>query len=147
MDQAHPSSPEPALHIFPHATHSLPSQPVLGPHLAEVPAIAFECGICSEPFSSQLDLAEHISMDHSCPVCHEGFYIDPQAFEDHLEDHRAPHRCVPCGTRYRDEGLLHQHYKTSSDDVHPTCVKCDVAFRNQDEYSIVCLSSQHSQQY
>lgn len=85
-------------------------------------------------------------MDHSCHICHDGVYLDAKSLEEHLEDHRAPYRCEPCGTRYSEEELLLQHYKNALDDIHPGCVRCDIGFENDDAYKIVCPSPcyQHS---
>ncbi|KAI6104331.1 hypothetical protein F5141DRAFT_182723 [Pisolithus sp. B1] len=111
------------------------SHVALEAHLAEVHPI-FECHICRESYSAQSALADHISTAHSCPVCGEGVYVDAKALEEHQEEHRDPYHCVPCGTRYAEEGLLLQHYKESSNDVHPLCVRCDLGFENGDAYNI-----------
>ncbi|KAI6021805.1 hypothetical protein BKA83DRAFT_4287848 [Pisolithus microcarpus] len=104
-------------------------------HLAEVHPI-FECPICRESYSTQSALTDHISTAHSCPDCGKGVYVDAKSLEEHQEEHRDPYRCVPCGTRYAEEGLLFQHYKESSNDVHPVCTRCDLGFENDNTYNI-----------
>ncbi|KIK18783.1 hypothetical protein PISMIDRAFT_175074 [Pisolithus microcarpus 441] len=104
-------------------------------HLAEVHPI-FECPICRESYSTQSALTDHISTAHSCPDCGKGVYVDAKSLEEHQEEHRDPYRCVPCGTRYAEEGLLFQHYKESSNDVHPVCMRCDLGFENDNTYNI-----------
>ncbi|KAI6006983.1 hypothetical protein EDD15DRAFT_13393 [Pisolithus albus] len=107
-------------------------------HLAEVHPI-FECPICREAYLTQSALTNHISTAHSCPDCGKGVYVDAKSLEEHQEEHRDPYRCVPCGTRYPEEGLLFQHYKESSNDVHPVCVRCDLGFENDGAYNIHVL--------
>ncbi|KAI6131016.1 hypothetical protein EDD16DRAFT_1853016 [Pisolithus croceorrhizus] len=121
--------------------HRATSATALEAHVNEVHCCTvfhpiFECHICRESYSAQSALADHISTAHSCPVCGEGVYVDAKALEEHQEEHRDPYHCVPCGTRYAEEGLLLQHYKESSNDVHPLCVRCDLGFENGDAYNI-----------
>lgn len=112
------------------------SQIALEAHFAEKHSPIFRCHICGESYSAQSALSSHIATDHSCHICHDGVYLDAKSLEEHLEDHRAPYRCEPCGTRYSEEGLLLQHYKNTSDDIHPGCVRCDMGFENDDAYEI-----------
>ncbi|KAF9239307.1 hypothetical protein BU15DRAFT_46934, partial [Melanogaster broomeanus] len=94
-----------------------------------------ECDICHHACGSQTDLDVHIVTVHSCPICHDGIYMDTKTLEDHLEEHRAPYRCPSCGIAYTEEDQLLQHYKDSPNDVHPLCEKCGIGFQNNDAYT------------
>lgn len=120
----------------PRCPELLASQVALEAHLAEVHHPIFECHICGESYSVQSALTDHISAAHSCSVCGEGVYVDAKSLEEHLEEHRNPYRCVLCGTRYVEEELLFQHYKESSNDIHPVCMRCDLGFESDNAYNI-----------
>ncbi|KAI6103846.1 hypothetical protein EV401DRAFT_692535 [Pisolithus croceorrhizus] len=134
--QSHVSSNHPREELkCPRCPELFASHVALEAHMAEVHP-TFECHICRESYSAQSTLTDHISMAHSCPVCGEGVFLDAKSLEEHQEEHRDPYRCVPCGTRYAEEGSLFQHYKESSNDVHPLCVRCDLGFESDDAYNI-----------
>ncbi|KIJ61398.1 hypothetical protein HYDPIDRAFT_31270 [Hydnomerulius pinastri MD-312] len=130
---AHPPTPKPSPKPSPpryfkceHCPQQFPLQTVLEAHVAAKHFPIFEC---------ETDLDVHIVTVHSCPICHDGIYMDMKALEDHLEEHRAPYRCVPCGTAYKEEGQLLQHYKEAPNDIHPVCAKCDIGFETSDSYT------------
>ncbi|KAI6159109.1 hypothetical protein EDD17DRAFT_1876847 [Pisolithus thermaeus] len=141
--QSHVSSNHPPSRIpspceelkCPRCPESFASYFALEAHLVGVHSI-FECHICRGSYSAQSALTDRISTAHSCPVCGEGVFLDVESLEEHQEEHRDPYRCMPCSTRYAEEGLLLQHYKESSNDVHPVCVQCDLGFESDDAYSI-----------
>ncbi|KAH7882379.1 hypothetical protein F5I97DRAFT_354869 [Phlebopus sp. FC_14] len=138
MVSAHPPSPRqsPRPHLkCTHCDEKFIDQGALDVHTAVMHFPVFECGVCHYTSSSQTDLDAHIATAHSCPICKEGIYLDTNALEDHLDHHRAPYRCVSCGTAYTEQDQLLQHYKTSSNDIHPICVKCDVGFETDDAYN------------
>jgi len=101
---------------------------------------SFTCGMCEFTCQREEILQEHIGSVHSCPVCHEGIFANGDLLNEHLVDHVTPYRCEICQTRYAEEEDLHQHYRDSSDDVHPSCARCNVSFQDAAEYYNVMLS-------
>ncbi|KAL4068590.1 hypothetical protein V8B97DRAFT_1973637 [Scleroderma yunnanense] len=135
----HPSSRKPTpqkLFVCPNCPEPFVSQIALEAHVVEVHSPIFKCHICGVAYSAQSALSDHIVIDHSCPICHDGVYVNAKCLEEHLEDHRAPYRCVSCDTRYSEEGLLLQHYKDASNDIHPACMRCNLGFENNDAYNL-----------
>lgn len=89
---------------------------------------------------SQTELDVHVVTVHSCPICHDGIYVDMVALEEHLEQHRSPYACYSCGLAYAEEDQLFEHYKDSPSDIHPHCEKCHLGFKNNDMYTAVSVS-------
>ncbi|KAG2146285.1 hypothetical protein DEU56DRAFT_787301 [Suillus clintonianus] len=94
----------------------------------------FTCGICEFACPEEELLQEHIASAHSCPVCHEGVFANPDLLNEHLADHATPYRCEVCQTRYAEEEGLRQHYRDSPNDIHPSCTRCDLDFQDADDY-------------
>lgn len=101
---------------------------------------AFECDICYEPCLSQTELDDHVVTVHSCPICHDGIYMDMRALGEHLEQHCSPYACYSCGLAYAEEDQLLEHYRDSQNDVHPYCEKCHFGFENDDAYTAVSIT-------
>ncbi|KAG8216482.1 hypothetical protein J3R82DRAFT_6593 [Butyriboletus roseoflavus] len=99
------------------------------------PSADARCDVCYEICSSQTELDVHVVTVHSCPICHDGIYMDMRELEEHLEQHRSPHACHSCGLAYTEEDQLLEHFKNSSSDVHPYCEKCQLGFENNDTYT------------
>ncbi|KAF8841977.1 hypothetical protein BDN67DRAFT_979880 [Paxillus ammoniavirescens] len=139
---AHPPSPKPSPKPSPPTFFKCEQCPglfslqvALEAHVAAKHGPIFECEVCHHACSSQTDLDVHTVTVHSCPICHDGVYMDTKALEDHLEQHRAPYQCTSCSTAYTEEVQLLQHYKESPNDIHPLCEKCGIAFENSDLYT------------
>ncbi|KAG9311706.1 hypothetical protein JVU11DRAFT_7944 [Chiua virens] len=95
----------------------------------------FECDVCHEACLSQTELDVHVVTVHSCPICHDGIYMDMRELEEHLEQHRSPYACHSCGLAYAEEDQLLEHYKGSSSEIHPHCETCHLGFRNDETYA------------
>ncbi|KAF9226373.1 hypothetical protein BS17DRAFT_544648 [Gyrodon lividus] len=136
---AHPPSPKrspPTFFKCEHCPGLFSLQISLEAHVAAKHHPVFECEICHHACSSQTDLDVHTVTVHSCPICHDGVYMDTKSLEDHLEQHRAPYRCLSCEMAYTEETQLLQHYKESPNGVHPLCEKCGIGFENSDVYTV-----------
>lgn len=97
----------------------------------------FQCDVCHEACLSQTELDVHIVTVHSCPICHDGIYMDMRTLEQHLEQHRSPYACHSCGLAYAEEDQLLEHYKDSPSDIHPHCERCQLGFEDSDTYTAV----------
>ncbi|OAX38469.1 hypothetical protein K503DRAFT_718150 [Rhizopogon vinicolor AM-OR11-026] len=133
------SHPEPTPVTSPPASHSCPFcelsfqfTQALDDHMAAIHP--FTCGMCEFACPKEELLQEHITSAHSCPVCHEGVFANPDLLNEHLVDHATPYRCELCETRYAQEEDLHLHYRDSPDDIHPSCTRCDLSFQDAFDY-------------
>lgn len=132
----HPASPDPS---------SKPSARRLSmefgaeAHVTTMYPRGFRCDVCHEACLSQMELDVHVVTVHSCPICHDGTYMDMRELEEHLEQHRSPYACNSCGLAYAEEDQLLEHYKDSPSDIHPHCEKCHLGFENNDMYTDVCV--------
>jgi len=109
-------------------------------HAATSQPRGFRCEVCHEVCLSKTELDVHVVTVHSCPICHDGIYIDVILLEEHLEQHRFPYACHSCGLAYAEEDQLLEHYKDSPSDIHPHCEKCHLGFENNDKYTVVGVS-------
>lgn len=134
MNSVHP--PSPPLSPKPSSRRSSAELDV-DAHTATEDRFVLHCGVCHEACSSQTELDVHVVTVHSCPICHDGIYMDMKALEEHLEQHRSPYACHSCGLAYAEEARLLEHYKDSPSDVHPHCEKCQLGFENNDTYTAV----------
>ncbi|KAH0834850.1 hypothetical protein J3R83DRAFT_10473 [Lanmaoa asiatica] len=129
MDLVHPASPQPSPKL---SSLRFPAEPGVEAHEPTKPRRPFQCDVCYEFCLSQTELDVHVVTIHSCPICHDGIYMDMRELEQHLEQHRSPYACHSCGLAYAEEDQLLEHYKDSASDVHPHCEKCQLGFENND---------------
>lgn len=137
MDLIHPASPQPSPKP---SSLRVSAEPGAEAHAAPKRRCTFLCDVCYEVCSSQTELDVHVVTVHSCPICHDGIYMDMRALEEHLEQHRSPYACHSCGLVYAEEDQLLEHYKDSSSDVHPYCEKCHLGFENNVTYTAVSIT-------
>ncbi|KAF8553374.1 hypothetical protein OG21DRAFT_1260048 [Imleria badia] len=132
MNLAHPASPK----LNPKSSASrFSTEPAVEAHAAPIYPRSFRCDVCHEACLSEMELDVHVVTVHSCPICHDGIYMDMRELEEHLEQHRSPYACHSCGLAYAEEDQLLEHYKDSSSDIHPHCEKCHLGFENNDTYA------------
>lgn len=137
MDLVHPPSPRPSPKRSPRRPFT---EPGMESHATITYPRGFQCEVCHEACLSQTELEVHVVTVHSCPICHDGIYMDMRDLEEHLEQHRSPYACRLCGLSYAEEAELLEHYKDSPNDIHPHCERCCLGFENKDTYSAVSIS-------
>lgn len=137
MNLVHPAaSSEPRLES---TADQFSTEPAVEAHATAARLHASQCDVCHEAYSSQTDLDVHIVTAHSCPICHDGIYMDMRALEEHLEQHRSPYVCHLCDLAYAEEDQLLEHYRDSSIDIHPYCEKCHLGFEDDGTYTAVSV--------
>ncbi|KAF8121908.1 hypothetical protein EV363DRAFT_1275666 [Boletus edulis] len=111
------------------------TEPEVKCHVATIYPRGLQCDVCHEAYLSQTELDVHVVTVHSCPICHDGIYMDMRTLEEHLEQHRSPYACPPCGLAFAEEDQLLEHYNNPASDIHPHCEKCRLGFENNDMYT------------